>query len=48
MLFSRSGFTEAVIEEAGKNSDVLLVDPEKITEWQFFEKQNSVLKSLSG
>ena len=32
VLFSKSGFTDAVIEEAAKNNDVLLVDLGKITE----------------
>lgn len=30
--FSKSGFTDAVIEEAAKNNDVLLVDLGKIAE----------------
>ena len=32
VLFSKSGFTDAVIEEAAKNNDVLLADLGKITE----------------
>ena len=32
VLFSKSGFTDAVIEEAAKNNDILLVDLGKITE----------------